>query len=107
MIETTAVDRIVLIEDLADDLLEQVFHRHQAGRAAVLVEHDREMRLEALHVGEHIFHFTAVPGNEQRLADDFADDSARLAGAHWPRRTSLRGGNDPDDFVEPIRDTPG
>src|SRR4051812_48858884 len=41
---------IVLVEDGADDLFEQILHRDQAGGTAVLVEHHGEMGLESLHV---------------------------------------------------------
>jgi hypothetical protein len=34
---------IVLVENLADDLLQEVLHRHDARCAAVLVEHDRHV----------------------------------------------------------------
>jgi hypothetical protein len=47
---------VVLVEDLAHDLLEQVLHGHHARGAAVLVEHDREMLLAPLEVGEHLLH---------------------------------------------------
>ena len=44
--------RIVL--DLADDLLDQVLDGDQAGRAAVLVEHDRDVDLAALEGVEQV-----------------------------------------------------
>ena len=36
---------IVLVGDVADDLLEDVFERHQAHHLAVLVDHEGEWRL--------------------------------------------------------------
>ena len=45
---------VVLVLDLADDLLEQVLDGHQAGRAAVLVEHDRDVDLAALELVEQV-----------------------------------------------------
>ena len=39
---------VVLVLDLADDLLDQVLDGDQAGRAAVLVEHDGDVDLAAL-----------------------------------------------------------
>ena len=45
---------VVLVLDLADDLLEQVLDRHQAGRAAVLVEHDRDVDLAPLELVEQV-----------------------------------------------------
>ena len=41
---------VVLVGDLADDLLEQVFHRDETRRAAVLVDHDRHVELLGLHL---------------------------------------------------------
>src|SRR4026208_1838554 len=41
---------VVLIANLADDLLEQILHADQAGGAAVLVDDDRHLRLAALHL---------------------------------------------------------
>ena len=45
---------VVLVLDLADDLLEQVLDGHQAGRPAVLVEHDRDVDLAALEFVEQV-----------------------------------------------------
>ncbi len=45
---------VELVADLADDLLEQVLHRHDAARAAVLVDHDGDGRLLALHLAHHV-----------------------------------------------------
>src|SRR5262245_8174103 len=41
---------IVFVANLADDLLEQILDGHQASGAAVLVDHDRHLRLPALHL---------------------------------------------------------
>ena len=38
---------VVLVANLADDLLENVFNRHEARRAAVLVAHDRRCACES------------------------------------------------------------
>ena len=43
---------VVFVANLADDLLEQIFHRYQAGRAAVFIEHDRKRKLAALHLAQ-------------------------------------------------------
>ena len=45
---------VELVADLADDLLEQVLHRHDAARAAVLVDDDRDGHLLALHLAHHV-----------------------------------------------------
>ena len=41
---------VVLVDDLADQLLEAVLQRHQAGRAAVLVDEQRHVELLGLHL---------------------------------------------------------
>ena len=45
---------VVLVLDLAHDLLEQVLDRDQARRAAVLVEHDRDVDLAPLELVEQV-----------------------------------------------------
>ena len=45
---------VVLVEDLAHQLLEQVLQRGDAERAAELVEHDGEVAPLALHVEQQI-----------------------------------------------------
>ena len=45
---------VVLVLDLADDLLEQVLDRHQAGRSPVLVEDDRDVDLPTLEFVEEV-----------------------------------------------------
>ena len=61
---------------VADDLLEQVFQRHQPGRAAVLVQHDGDV-LAALAEGDQQVVDRHAAGDEQR----FAHQVARAAGA--------------------------
>src|SRR5712691_9278551 len=41
---------VVLVCDLADDLLQDVLDRHQSGRAAILVDHDGHVRPPGLHL---------------------------------------------------------
>ena len=45
---------VVLVADLADDLLEQILERHQAGSPAVLVHHDRHLHLLPLELLEEL-----------------------------------------------------
>src|ERR1700686_850403 len=45
---------IVFVADLADDLFEQIFHRHETRGAAVFVEHDGERELPTLHLAEQL-----------------------------------------------------
>ena len=44
----------MLVEDLADQLLQQVLERGDAERAAELVEHDGEVAALALHVEQQV-----------------------------------------------------
>ena len=69
---------VVLVENLADDLLEQILHRHETRRAAVLVEHDRHVLLETLEVGEHLFDL-ARAGDDVDLARMIARARSRAA----------------------------
>ena len=41
---------IEFVDDLAHELLDEVFEGHHAGSAAVLVDHDGEMELACLHL---------------------------------------------------------
>ena len=47
---------VVLVANLADDLLEQIFDGHEAGRPAVLVDDDRALRLLALELLQQFGH---------------------------------------------------
>ena len=60
---------IVLVVDRPDDLLQQILHRDEAGRAAEFVQDDREVDLLALHVGQDVFHFTRARYEERRSGD--------------------------------------
>ena len=46
--------RVVLVLDLADDLLDDVLHGHQAGDAAVLVDDDGHLRLDLLELAQEV-----------------------------------------------------
>ena len=46
--------RVVLVGDLADDLLEQVLDRDQAGSAAVLVDDDGDVLAPRLHLAHQV-----------------------------------------------------
>ena len=45
---------VVLVGDLADDLLEDVLDRDQAGGAAVLVDDDRDVGALCLHLAQQV-----------------------------------------------------
>src|SRR6266568_6150218 len=51
---------VVLVGDLADDLLQDVLDRHQPRRAAVLVDHDRHVGLPGLHLPQQVVDRLAV-----------------------------------------------
>ena len=69
---------VVLVADLADDLLEQVLERHQAGGAAVLVDDDRHLHLPALELLQELGHALGL-GHEHRRTHQVRR-SAALAG---------------------------
>ena len=45
---------VVLVLDLADDLLDQILDRHQPVDAAELVDHHRDMRARLAHLHEQV-----------------------------------------------------
>ena len=57
---------VVLVANLADDLLEQVLDRHEAGGAAVLVDDDRELRLLPLELLQQLGHALALGHHDRR-----------------------------------------
>ena len=62
---------VVLVLDLADDLLEEVLDRDQARRPAVFVEHDREVDLAPLELVEQVVDAHRF-GHEDRRAEERA-----------------------------------
>ncbi len=62
-----ALDLLVLVPDLADDLLEQILHRHNAQRAAVFVGDDRHVHLGALEVAEDFAELLGFKDKIRRL----------------------------------------
>ncbi len=59
---------VVLVADLADDLLEQILDRHQPGGAAVFVDDDRDLHLLALELLQHLRNALGF-GHERRRPD--------------------------------------
>ena len=57
---------VVLVADLADDLLHQILDRDQARGAAVLIDDDRDMDLVALHLAQECVDLLRLR-NEHRL----------------------------------------
>ena len=57
---------VVLVANLPDDLLEHVFDGHQAGRAAVFVHDDGDLRLLALKLLQQLRHALALRHDDRR-----------------------------------------
>ena len=89
---------VVLVENLADDLLEQILHRHEARRAAVLVEHDRHVLLESLEVGEHLFDLARAGHDVHRPHDRRAARTS--SGVRAQHRDQVLREHEPDDVVD-------
>ena len=47
---------VILIPDFPDDLFDDVFDRHQSGRAAVFIDDDRHLHPPGLHLSQQIVH---------------------------------------------------
>src|SRR5262245_37313008 len=69
---------VVLVADLADDLLEKVLDRDQPGGAAVLVDDDRDLRLLPLELLEELGHALALGHHHDRPGQ--VGDSALVVG---------------------------
>ena len=76
---------VVLVLDLADDLLEEVLDRDQPGGAAVLVEHDRDVDLAPLELVQEVVDRHRF-GHEDRRPQERAERRAR-------REPALRNGS--------------
>ncbi len=87
---------IVLVVDLPDDLLQEIFHRDDACGSPELVEDHRHVTLQALEVGEHILDFPRAR-HEERLPHDGGD---RRVGIDAPRREHLLHVHDAHDVVQ-------
>ena len=67
---TSSISRlldVVLVLDLADDLFDQVLDRDQPGRAAVLVDDDRDVHAALLHLVQQLVDLLGL-GHVRRLA---------------------------------------
>ena len=74
---------VVLVGDLADDLLEQVLERDQPGRAAVLVDDDGHVELLGLHLAQELGDALLLRYEDGR-AHGIAHGLSALAVAHAP-----------------------
>ena len=90
---------VVLVADLADDLLEQILDGHEAGRAAVLVHDDRNLRLLPLELLQELRHPLGL-GHDDRRPDDRRDRPAHRP----PRPSATRSlmNTKPGDVVEAL-----
>ena len=70
---------VVLVANLADDLLEQVLDRHEAGGAAVLVDDDGDLRLLPLELLQQLGHALALRDDHRRAQQ--RGDRPRVVGA--------------------------
>ncbi len=89
---------VVLVLDLADDLLEQVLDRDEAGRAAVLVEDDRDVDLPALELVEQVVDRHRL-GHEDRRAQE-RPEGGPGRGVGLQVRQEVLGVEDADDLVD-------
>ena len=72
---------LVLVADVADDLLQQIFDGDQAGDAAVFIDHDAHVLLFALHLAQQL-----VAALGFRNEGGGALDGWRRCGCGPPRR---------------------
>ncbi len=94
---------VVLVLDLADDLLDDVLHRHQAGRAAVLVDHDGDVPLGRLHVVEQLVDRLRLRARRPGRAPARAGRSVAVAApVALQVRQQVLGVQDADDVVEAL-----
>ena len=94
---------VVLVDDLADQLLEAVLQRDQAGDAAVLVGDDREVELAGLHLA-HQPGDRLVLGDEAHRAGEV--ERRRVAAALALGADQVLGVGEPDDVVAVARRAP-
>ena len=79
---------VVLVLDLADDLLDQVFDGDHPVGARVFVEHDGEVDAAGAHVGQHVERAARLR-HEQRLAHQRGPVGGRRAPVAMIGKTSL------------------
>ena len=75
---TIGVLDVVLVDDLADELLDEVLERDQPGGAAVLVDDDRHVELLGLHLAQQLGHPLRL-GHEVGRPHELARPARRLA----------------------------
>ena len=70
---------VELVDDLADQLLDEVLERHQSGGAAVLVDHHRLVELVGLHLAHQVGHPLGLGDEVGRRGD-----ASRTGVGPWP-----------------------
>ena len=93
----------MLVGDVADDLLEDVLERDEAHHLAVLVDHQRELRLAPAERLELLRQRTDV-GHEPRRPRDRRDvDLGEIAVGRLERAQQVLGMQDADDVLRAAR----
>ena len=92
---------VVLVLDLADDLLEQVLDGHEAGGPAVLVEHDRDVDLAPLELVEQVVDAHRL-GHEDGGPQERAAALGRSVAERLQERQQVLGVEDADDLVDRV-----
>ncbi len=87
---------IVFVLDLTDDLLQQILDRHDAGRAAILIHHDRHVHVALLHLLQQLVHLLRLR-DEIGIAQDTVERHIRAAIAQIAQQ--ILGIQDTDDVV--------
>ena len=96
---TPCTGDVVLVGDVADDLLEDVLERHQSLHLAILVDDQRDVRL-ALEEGVELVGEAGRVGDEPRLGGDRADvDLRHVAADVLDRLEQILGMDDADDVL--------
>src|SRR5690606_32472055 len=86
----------VLGEDFADELLDEIFHRDEAGHAAVLVHDDRERNPARAHLLQQLDGFLRLRNEERRPDHVLEHDEAPFPG----EREQVFDGDVADDVVD-------
>ena len=89
----------VFVFDLAHNLFEDVFDGYQAGDAAVLIDHHRQINVRLLHFFEQLGHRLGFRHKVNR-PDEWGDGRIRLAGRQ--RRQDVAHVNHSFDIVDLI-----
>ncbi len=98
---------VVLVGDLADDLLEDVLDRDQPGRAAVLVDDDRDVDLVALHLAQQVVDRLALGHEAASAASARATGTVPASGSALTPAHDVLEVEQADDVVDVVADAPG